>query len=149
MQVGFPEIGHLYIKGLPERKGGIGSVEGVGQAADRVVVEEAADTTPPVIHSLTADPALLWPPNHKLVPVTLTATDTDGDDRADVREPLLPGWGVFDTHAMQSNLARGFDNWLYGAVGYSNFEGNVGGKDLRFGQGECSDGGCELAARAA
>ena len=61
--------------------------------------------------------------------------DTNGDDKADVREALLPGWGIGDTHAMQSNLARGFDNWLYGAVGYSNFRGNVGGKDLQFGQG--------------
>jgi putative membrane-bound dehydrogenase-like protein len=61
--------------------------------------------------------------------------DTDGDDKADVREALLPGWGVGDSHAMQSSLGRGFDNWLYGAVGYSNFRGNVGGKDLQFGQG--------------
>jgi putative membrane-bound dehydrogenase-like protein len=61
--------------------------------------------------------------------------DTNGDDKADVREALLPGWGTGDTHAMQSNLGRGFDNWLYGAVGYSNFRGNVGGKDLQFGQG--------------
>jgi putative membrane-bound dehydrogenase-like protein len=61
--------------------------------------------------------------------------DTDGDDKADVREILLPGWGTGDTHAMQSNLSRGFDNWLYGAVGYSNFRGNVGGKNLQFGQG--------------
>jgi putative membrane-bound dehydrogenase-like protein len=61
--------------------------------------------------------------------------DTNGDDKADVREALLPGWGTGDTHAMQSNLARGFDNWVYGSVGYSNFRGNVGGKDLQFGQG--------------
>ncbi|MEW6302181.1 MAG: PVC-type heme-binding CxxCH protein [Verrucomicrobiota bacterium] len=61
--------------------------------------------------------------------------DTNGDDRADIREAFLPGWGVGDSHAMQSNLARGFDNWLYGSVGYSNFRGNVGGKDLQFGQG--------------
>jgi cytochrome c553 len=61
--------------------------------------------------------------------------DTDGDDKADVRQAILPGWGTGDTHAMQSNLARGFDNWLYGAVGYSNFRGNVSGKDLQFGQG--------------
>jgi putative membrane-bound dehydrogenase-like protein len=61
--------------------------------------------------------------------------DTDGDDKADVRQALLPGWGTGDTHAMQSNLGRGFDNWLYGAVGYSNFRGKVGGKDLQFGQG--------------
>jgi putative membrane-bound dehydrogenase-like protein len=61
--------------------------------------------------------------------------DTDGDDKADTRQIILPGWGVGDTHAMQSNLGRGFDNWLYGAVGYSNFRGNAGGKDLQFGQG--------------
>jgi putative membrane-bound dehydrogenase-like protein len=61
--------------------------------------------------------------------------DTDGDDRADVRQPLLPGWGIGDTHANQSNLSRGFDNWLYGTVGYSNFRGTVGGKELQFGQG--------------
>ncbi len=61
--------------------------------------------------------------------------DTNGDDKADVREVRLPGWGIGDSHAMQSNLGRGFDNWLYGAVGYSNFRGNVGGKDLQFGQG--------------
>lgn len=61
--------------------------------------------------------------------------DTDGDDRADVRQPVLPGWGTGDSHAMQSSLGRGFDNWLYGAVGYSNFRGTVGGKELQFGQG--------------
>jgi uncharacterized protein len=65
----------------------------------------------------------------------LFLADTNGDDKADVREALLPGWGTGDTHAMQSSLARGFDNWLYGAVGYSNFRGHVGGKDLQFGQG--------------
>lgn len=61
--------------------------------------------------------------------------DTNGDDKADVREAILPGWGVGDSHAMQSNLGRGFDNWLYGAVGYSNFRGKVSGKDMQFGQG--------------
>ena len=61
--------------------------------------------------------------------------DTDGDDKADVRNVILPGWGIGDTHAMQSNLTRGFDNWIYGAVGYSNFRGRVGGQDLQFGQG--------------
>ncbi len=61
--------------------------------------------------------------------------DTNGDEKADVRQVLLPGWGISDSHAMQSNLGRGFDNWLYGAVGYSNFRGTVGGKNLQFGQG--------------
>jgi len=61
--------------------------------------------------------------------------DTNGDEKADFRQVLLPGWGAGDTHAMQSNLSRGFDNWIYGAVGYSNFQGKVDGKDQRFGQG--------------
>lgn len=61
--------------------------------------------------------------------------DTDGDEKADVRQAILPGWGTGDTHAQQSNLGRGFDNWLYGSVGYSNFRGTVGGKDMQFGQG--------------
>jgi putative membrane-bound dehydrogenase-like protein len=61
--------------------------------------------------------------------------DTNGDDKADLREAMLPGWGTGDTHAQQSNLARGFDNWLYGSVGYSNFRGNVGGQEMQFGQG--------------
>ena len=65
----------------------------------------------------------------------LFLADTNGDDKADIREAILPGWGTGDTHAMQSNLGRGFDNWLYGAVGYSNFRGSVGGKELQFGQG--------------
>jgi hypothetical protein len=67
--------------------------------------------------------------------------DTNGDDKADVREAFLPGWGVGDSHAMQSNLGRGFDNWLYGAVGYSNFRGNAGGRELQFGQ-HCRDREC-------
>ena len=40
------------------------------------------DTTPPVIQSLTASPNMLWPPNHKLVPVLLTAQVNDAVDSA-------------------------------------------------------------------
>jgi predicted extracellular nuclease len=35
------------------------------------------DTTPPSTPALTVAPAVLWPPNHKLVPVTVGATATD------------------------------------------------------------------------
>lgn len=35
------------------------------------------DTTAPAIVSLRATPSVLWPPNHKLVPVTLSAAATD------------------------------------------------------------------------
>ena len=37
-------------------------------------------TSPPSFQSLTASPAKLWPPNHKMVPVTLTADVTDKVD---------------------------------------------------------------------
>lgn len=35
------------------------------------------DTTPPVITSASATPNVLWPPNHKMVPITLSVTATD------------------------------------------------------------------------
>jgi putative membrane-bound dehydrogenase-like protein len=68
-------------------------------------------------------------------PRFLFLKDTDGDDKADVREELLTGWGIGDTHAQANNLHYGLDNWLYGCVGYSGFNGEVGGKQLRFAQG--------------
>jgi putative membrane-bound dehydrogenase-like protein len=61
--------------------------------------------------------------------------DTDGDSKADVRTVLFSGWGTQDTHAGPSNLRCGFDNWIWGTVGYSGFEGVIGGKHMRFGQG--------------
>jgi putative membrane-bound dehydrogenase-like protein len=61
--------------------------------------------------------------------------DTDGDDQADVREVIMESWGVRDTHAQASNLHYGFDNWLYGCVGYSGFKGEVGGKMVDFTMG--------------
>jgi hypothetical protein len=35
------------------------------------------DTTPPVISAITADPGVLWPPNHTMRPVTVTPTVSD------------------------------------------------------------------------
>ncbi|MDM8008816.1 MAG: hypothetical protein QUV05_21975 [Phycisphaerae bacterium] len=39
-----------------------------------------SDITGPVIESVVADPAVLWPPNNKMVPVTLQPTVTDNCD---------------------------------------------------------------------
>ena len=61
--------------------------------------------------------------------------DTDGDDRADVRKVILSGWGKGDTHAGPSNLRYGFDNWVYGTVGYSGFRNTFNGGEKRFAQG--------------
>jgi putative membrane-bound dehydrogenase-like protein len=68
-------------------------------------------------------------------PDFLFLKDTDGDDQADVRETLFTGFGTGDTHAGPSNLRYGFDNWIYGTVGYSRFNGEVNGKRHNFGSG--------------
>ncbi len=65
-------------------------------------------------------------------PQTLLLRDTNGDDRADVRQVLFSGWDTGDTHAGPSNLRWGFDNWLYSMVGYAGFSGQVGGEKLQF-----------------
>lgn len=61
--------------------------------------------------------------------------DTDGDDKADKREVIIDCWGIKDTHAQASSLHYGFDNWIYGCVGYSGIEGYVGGKKQQFSMG--------------
>jgi len=68
-------------------------------------------------------------------PRFLFLKDTDGDDKADVRIEIMTGWGINDTHAQANNLHYGYDNWLYGAVGYSGFKGTIGGVDKQFAQG--------------
>jgi CSLREA domain-containing protein len=47
-----------------------------GSASDEVEVT-VADTTPPAIESLTAAPDLLWPPNHTMVPVSISVSASD------------------------------------------------------------------------
>ena len=68
-------------------------------------------------------------------PHFLFLKDTDGDDKADVRKIIMEGWGTFDTHAGPSNLNYGFDNQIWGVVGYSGFEGSVAGEARKFKQG--------------
>lgn len=45
------------------------------------------DTTPPTIQSVTASPDTLWPPNHKMRMVTVSAVVTDDTD-------LEPSWRI-------------------------------------------------------
>jgi putative membrane-bound dehydrogenase-like protein len=68
-------------------------------------------------------------------PDTLFLKDTDGDGKADERRVLFTGWGTGDTHAGPSNIRWGFDNWIWGVVGYSGFNGEVGGEPHRFSMG--------------
>ncbi|HZZ71171.1 MAG TPA: PVC-type heme-binding CxxCH protein [Pirellulales bacterium] len=68
-------------------------------------------------------------------PDTLFLKSSKDDDHCDERKVLFSGWGIHDTHAGPSNLHYGFDNWIYGMVGYSGFDGTVGGEHLKFNQG--------------
>ena len=68
------------------------------------------------------------------MPNTLFLKDTNGDDKADVKQTLHTGWGIGDTHAGPSSLMYGFDNHIWGTVGYSRFRGQVGDKSFDFGQ---------------
>jgi putative membrane-bound dehydrogenase-like protein len=65
-------------------------------------------------------------------PRFLFLKDTTGDDRADVREEIMTGWSVADTHSGPSNLEYGFDNRIWGVAGDAGFDGELDGRRLRF-----------------
>jgi hypothetical protein len=50
--------------------------------ADQTALLVGGDTTAPVIVSATPSAGSLWPPNHQMVPVTITIIATDNDDPA-------------------------------------------------------------------
>lgn len=52
-----------------------------GTATDEVVVT-VLDATPPTISVLAASPSVLWPPNHKMRPVAVSAKASDACDAA-------------------------------------------------------------------
>lgn len=54
-------------------------------------------------------------------PEFLFLKDTTGDDRADVFEVIMDGWGVRDTHGGPGNLHYGYDNWLWGSKGFDQY----------------------------
>jgi len=52
-------------------------------------------------------------------PLIFFAKDTDGDGKADVREPLFTGYGEGNQQHRVNGLRWGLDNWIYGANGDS------------------------------
>jgi hypothetical protein len=48
----------------------------------RAIEFQPSDTTPPAI-TIAATPDILWPPNGKLIPVTVSGTITDKDSNVD------------------------------------------------------------------
>jgi hypothetical protein len=67
-------------------------------------------------------------------PHMLFFRDTNGDDKADERKILFSGWPRTDTHGTISNLRYGFDNQVWGSVGYNGFRGTVGSNTYERGQ---------------
>jgi hypothetical protein len=55
-----------------------------GNTESRNIPFTIADTTAPVIHSVTASPNALSPPNHQIVPITLSVVKSDNCDAAPV-----------------------------------------------------------------
>jgi len=54
------------------------------------------------------------------IPNVYRLTDTDGDGKADRREPLYRSYGFADTHGMTNSFTWGFDGWVYASHGFSN-----------------------------
>ncbi len=54
--------------------------------------------------------------------------DTDGDGRADRREPMYQSYGYRDTHGMTGSFSWGIDGWLYACHGFNN-DSKVEGAD--------------------
>lgn len=115
-----------------------------GEGRDRIVICEDADGDGVAEkftvfgEKLSIPTSLVFASGGVIVaqaPHMLFLKDTNGDDVADERKVLFTGFGTGDTHAGPSNLRWGFDNWIYGAIGYSGFRGTVGGERISFGQG--------------
>ena len=115
-----------------------------GKGRDRISIVEdidddgKADRVSLFADNLSIPTSLLYVAGGLLVtqaPDMLFLKDTDGDGKADVRKVLFTGFGTRDTHAGPSNLRYGLDNWIYAIVGYSGFNGEVGGERHNFRQG--------------
>jgi putative membrane-bound dehydrogenase-like protein len=115
-----------------------------GMGRDRIsIVEDTdgdgkADKTTLFADNLSIPTSLLYVNGGLVVtqaPDMLFLKDTDGDGKADERKVLFTGFGTRDTHAGPSNLRYGLDDWIYAIIGYSGFNGEVGGERHNFRQG--------------
>ncbi len=67
---------------------------------------------------------------------TVYLKDTTGDDVADMRQELITGWALQDTHGGVSNFQYGLDNWIWAMQGYNDSKPVINGeKQQGFRQG--------------
>jgi hypothetical protein len=96
----------------------ITATDAAGNSSSAGVSLAVADTTPPSMVSLTANPSVIWSPNHQLVPVTVSAVVSDGCDSAPVSkiisitasEPTAPS-DIQITGNLTAMLAASKDNY--------------------------------------
>jgi hypothetical protein len=88
----------------------------VGQCDIGAIEFQSSDTTPPAI-TVTATPDTLWPPNGKLVPVTIVATITDAGSGVD---PSTTAYAVEDEYGSvepSGSLTLGQDGRYTATIG--------------------------------
>jgi uncharacterized protein len=67
---------------------------------------------------------------------TIYLKDTTGDDVADMKQELITGWSMGDTHGGVSNFQYGLDNWIWAMQGYNDSNPVINGqKQQGFRQG--------------
>jgi HYR domain len=80
------------------------ATDGNGATASCSFTVTVNDVEPPVIGSVTATPNVLWPPNHRMVPVTVVATATDNCDPS-------PACSITDVSSNEPVTGHGFGNF--------------------------------------
>lgn len=101
------------------------------------------DQEPPIISSVSASPSMLWPPNHRMIPIAVTVSPSDVCDVAPIceitlvssNEPvnglgdgdLSPDWEITGTHTVNLRAERsgtGSGRTYTIAVGCTDTSGN-------------------------
>lgn len=77
-----PESGTLFPLG--DTLVSCSATDTLGQETNALFIVSVLDTTPPLILTATATPNTLWPPNHKMVDVVVSATASDLVDPAPI-----------------------------------------------------------------
>lgn len=77
-----PESGTLFPLG--DTLVSCSATDSLGQETNAIFIVSVLDTTPPLILTATATPNTLWPPNHQMVNVVVSATASDLVDPAPI-----------------------------------------------------------------
>jgi len=114
------------------------ATDSAGLTSSCTATVTVVDTTDPVISDALVNPTMLWPPNHKMVPVTVSYTLSDNCDSDPISvlsvtsdEGTSDDWEIIDAHHV--NLRTSVES--VGVVGV-DLDGGI----------EIGEGGASLAA---